>query len=521
MDHAYDPVHELTFGDLAEENARRLPLQTAVVCGDERISYAELNFRSDRLAAGLRQAGVVPGDRVLWLAQNCHHLIELMLACSRLGAIVCPANWRLQTPEVIALARDCRPRLIIAQDTEIGPTVRAAQEVLGAQFPFMFLEEAAIERLSSSGDQHPTQPRTREPVRGADPLLMIYSSAFSGSPSGALLSSTSLISEALMTAMIERLDHNDVFIASGALFHIGCWRYVVAMTIVGGTNIVVRRVDPVELCEVIDRERGTIGYFHPATQNQIAEANADGRYDLQSMRSASGPPAWNAMVSQDTSPWARHPQRYGQTEAGGIVTAGAYGPPPEGRHGRAAPLVGLRIVDDSGEELPHGEIGEIAVRGPLVMHSYHDRAAYNAAMRQVGWRLTGDLGMRHPDGSITFVGTKSRMLKCGAENVYPTEIENALRAHPDIADCAVIGVPDDRFFQVVRAIVVPAQPGGITEKQIIDYARTHLAHYKAPRSVALVDELPRDAGGGVDYQSLDKQFGGGNYPWSAIPGVQA
>ncbi len=346
---------------------------------------------------------------------------------------------------------------------------------------------------------------------------MVYTSAFDGDPHGALLDSASLISEALLTCFVEQLRHDDVFVVSGALFHVGCWRYVISMFLLGGTNVFVRRVDARELCEVIDRERATLAYLFPPTQEQIAEINAHGYYDLHSLRSSPGSDGWNAMVSVHSSPWHDNPQRYGQTEVGGIVAAGAFGPPPEGKHGRAAPLVGLRLVDGE-REVPDGQVGEIAVRGPLVMRGYHDRPQHNVEMIDRGWRLTGDLGVRHPDGSITFLGSKTRMLKCAAENVYPAEVERAVLTHPDVAECGVIGVPDRRFDQAVKAVVVIRAGCVPNPAGIIAHTRELIAAYKAPKTIEFVDSLPR-TNDGVDYARLDAVFGGGNYPGAGRDGV--
>jgi acyl-CoA synthetase (AMP-forming)/AMP-acid ligase II len=500
-----DALHWLTLGDVARENRRRLPNALAVVCGETRLTYRQLDDRVIRLAEGLRDKGIGAGDRVLWLGQNCHAVLELLLACSKLGAVLCPANWRQRSGELVRLLADCRPGLVFAQRTEIGDEVEAARLAWPGDATWIYHDDGGYECLLQQDAVD-----DEVPVPSDAPLLMIYTAAFDGEPRGALLNSTSLIGEALLTCFIEQLRHDDVFVVSGALFHIGCWRYVISMFLLGGANIFVRRVDPRELCEVIDREHATLAYLFPSTQEQIAKANVHGHYDLRSLRSLPGSDAWNAMVTVHSSPWHDNPQRYGQTEVGGIVAAGAFGPPPQGKNGRAAPLVGLRIVD-GGREVADGEVGEIAVRGPLVTGGYHDRPQRNAEMVARGWRLTGDLGVRHPDGSITFLGPKARMLKCGAENVYPAEVERAVLTHPEVAQCAIIGVPDRRFDQVVKAVVVLRPGCEPNAAGIIAHTRELIASYKAPKTIEFVDSIPR-TDSGVDYACLDAMFGGGNYP---------
>jgi long-chain acyl-CoA synthetase len=510
-----DPLHALTIGDVARENRRRYPGRTALVCGTTRLSFPDLDLRSSRLASALAGTGVGNGDRVLWLGQNCHRVVELLVACSKLGAVLCPANWRSSVSELAFVLDDAAPKVVFAQKAEIGPAAREVQAHVRNTGRWVGHDDdgpLGYEAFLASGAPDDAEV----PMDDGEPVLMIYTGAFGGRPNGSLSSSISLINQGLIAALVERLDHDDVFLASGPLFHIGCWRYVMAMLLFGGTNVMVRRVDAEEICRLVVAERCTHAYLFKATQEQIVALNADRRYDLSSLRTIKGDPQWEAMVSLRSNPWLERPERYGQTEAGGIVAFGAFGPGPAGRHGRTNPLAQLRIVDDAGRETEEGETGEIVVRGPMTMTGYHNRPELNREKLGGGWVRTRDLGRREWDGSITFVGPKARMLKCGLENVYPAEVELAVRSHPDVADCAVIGVPDDRFIQVVKAVVVPADGASLTAEQVIGHARGLLAHYKAPKSVAFVPELPR-VGDAVDYASLDDRFGGGNYPGGDTP----
>ncbi len=505
-----DILHSLTIGDVARENRRRFPGRLAAVCGDARLTYPELDDRATRLADALSSAGVGSGDQVLWLGQNCHRLLELLVACSKIGAVLGPVNWRQQSQELAFALKDADPRLVVAQRAEVGDTIAAARAAVGERCRWVFHDDDGpdgYEAFVARGSVD--DPET--PVGGEASTLMIYTAAFGGRPNGALLSSTALLDVAALTALAERLDHDDVFLVSGPLFHIGCWRYVLTMFLFGGRNVFVPRADAEECCRLIDAERCTHAYLFTSTQEQMVEANRDGRYDLSSLRALPGGPEWNAMVHVEPNPWLDRPQRYGQTEIGGIAAYGAFGPPPTGGHGRTAPFGQLRIVDDDGDELPVGAVGEIVARGPMVMNGYHNRPELNAESLAGGWRRTNDLGRREADGSITFVGPKGRMLKCGMENVYPAEVEQALRAHPGVAEVAVIGIPDDTFIQVVKAIVVATPGEEPTSDELVRHARQLLASFKAPRTVELVADLPRTAGG-IDYEALDARFGGGNYP---------
>jgi len=302
-----------------------------------------------------------------------------------------------------------------------------------------------------------------------------------------------------------------VYLNSGPLFHLGTLMTTLATFVAGGTNVFTRRVDADELCRLIEAERCTGAFLVGPTFDQILEVNRDRRYDLTSLRSYPGTPAWNEMTTLDTSPWARHPGGYGQSEAVGMLTYNALGVGATGSHGRASPFVQLRIVDEDGTELPVGETGEIAVRGPTVMNGYWNRPDENERRARGGWHHTNDLGRREADGSITFIGPKTRMIKSAAENIYPAEVEGCIAQHPAVAECAIIGVPDERWTQSVKAIVVLADGASATAEEIVEHCRATIASYKKPRTVEFVEKLPKQ-GWVVDYDALDEQFGGGGYP---------
>jgi long-chain acyl-CoA synthetase len=173
--------------------------------------------------------------------------------------------------------------------------------------------------------------------------------------------------------------------------------------------------------------------------------------------------------------------------------------------------VQVRIVDPEGREVAPGETGEIVARGPTVMRGYHARPELSAAKQKGGWHHTGDLGRREPDGSLSFVGPKTRLIKSAAENIYPVEVEGCISRHPAVAACAVIGVPDPVWTQSVKAIVVLKQGATADADEIVEHCRAHIASYKKPRFVEFVDALPR-RGFAIDYAALDARFGGGGYP---------
>jgi long-chain acyl-CoA synthetase len=465
-----------------------------------------------RLAGALHGAGVRDGDRVLWLGQNCHRVAETLAACSEIGAVLCPVNWRQSAAELTFVLEDAEPIVTFWQEEEVGPAIRQARAT--ADIACRWIRHDALgeptgdetfEEFMANGPPPPDLPGPRPEAA----VLMLYTGAFEGRPHGACLSNRAVICVGLANAMVRELRADDVFLNSGPLFHLGTWMCTLAMLVLGGTNVYVSRVDGAHLLRVIADHRCTGAFLMPTTIADLVALNAEARSDLSSLRWPASTPAWDAMVSPDESGWARRPGGTGQTEIGGLATFAALG--GEGVHGRPFPLMELRVVDPEGIDVAVGEVGEMVARGPMVMNGYHNRPDYNAYKFRQGWYHTGDLARRHGDGSVTFIAPMSRMIKSAAENIYPAEVEACLRTHPHVRAAAVIGVPDDRWAQSVKAIVVLEDGVEPDPEALIDHCRMSIASYKKPRSFAFVDELPMK-GFVIDYDALDEAHGGGGYP---------
>jgi acyl-CoA synthetase (AMP-forming)/AMP-acid ligase II len=509
-----DAKHGLTFADVLREQRRSRPDKLAVVDGDfgrhVRLTYPELDDRASRLANALAAAGVGHGDRILWLGQNSFRVIEALAAAAKLGAMFCPANWRQSADELAFVLGDVDAKVVVWQDEEIGDTVLAARDLAGSSALWLQHDadgDGSYEAFLAGASS--TEPATE--VDASSALLLMYTAAFSGRPNGAMLSHTALITQGIVMGRLSDIDADYVYLNCGPLFHIATFMTTLATFVAAGTNVFTRRVDAEELCRLIESERCTGAFILGPTIKQLLEANKDHRYDLKSLRAFRGKPEWNDMITVDTSPWARHPGGYGQTEVMGMLTFNTLADSPIGTHGRPSPVVQVRVVDPDDHEVPAGETGEIVARGPTVMNGYWNRPEENARRRRGGWHHTNDLGRRETDGTITFIGPATRMIKSAAENIYPAEVEGCIAKHPAVAECAVIGVPDEQWTQSVKAIVVMNPGASATADEIIDHCRSHIASYKKPRTVEFVEKLPRD-GFAVDYSALDEQFGGGGYP---------
>jgi long-chain acyl-CoA synthetase len=510
-----DLLHALTLGDILREHRRSYPQRTAVVDGDVRLTWPALDDRVNQLANALLGRGIQSGDRLLWLGQNSFRLLELLLAAAKIGAVCCPANWRQTADELAWVIEDCEPAVTVWQDAEIGDTVRDAFARVGDKAGIRLQHDAdagdsdSYEGLLATGVANDPDIE----IDPASPVLMLYTAAFTGKPNGALLSHWAVLVQDLVMGNLQRVDSSYVYLNSGPLFHIATFMTTLATFHFAGTNVFTPRVDAEELCRIIEAERCTGAFVMGPTMGEIVEINKDGTYDLSSLRTFPGAPEWNAMVTVDDSPWTTRPAGFGQTECMGMLTLNAWGGDAVGTSGRPSPMAQVRIVDPDGNEVAPGDVGEIVARGPSVMNGYLNRDSLNADRLAGAWHHTNDLGRREDDGSISWVGPRTRFLKSAAENIYPAEVETALAKHPAVKEAAIIGVPDKKWGQSVKAIVALKDGETATADDLIEHCRSLIASYKKPRAIEFVDALPRD-GWLIDYDALDERFGGGGYPTS-------
>jgi acyl-CoA synthetase (AMP-forming)/AMP-acid ligase II len=509
---------QITVGDIIAEHRRSYPGKLALADGEHHLTWPELDERVNRLANALRRVQVGPGDRILWLGQNSFRVYELLGAAAKIGAMVCPGYWRWAAPEMAFAIEDFSPKVVIWQEEEIGSTVRAARAAATAAESALWLRhdgavQHGYEAFLASGDP-------ADPGLDIDPdsaLLVIYTAAISGRPCGSMLSHTNLISMGMSVAWLGDIDDTTVFLNSGPMFHIGNFQfYGIPVLLQGGTNVVTRRVIAGEVLDVLAAGKCTRAYIMPATITQLVELMRERGVALPHLKATIAAPLWQGMVAADDS---RHGREgggmgygYGQTEVTGFCLFGGYGGRGAGNAGRPAPVTAVRILGADGRECPPGQAGEICVRGGTVHLGYWNRPEINSQRFRGGWWHTTDLGRRESDGTVTFLGTMTRMIKSGAENIFPAEVENCLEAHPAVKEAAVIGVPSERFLQDVKAVVVLNGTTTVTAGELIEHCRRNIASYKKPKTVEFLDALPRTPERAKDYAALDAKFGGGGYP---------
>jgi acyl-CoA synthetase (AMP-forming)/AMP-acid ligase II len=472
----------------------------ALICGDVRLDQRSFVDRVARLASVLRELGMGDGDRVAMLAANGQSYIEYYFAVLWGGGVIVPINSRFALPEMIEQARDAAPVVLIVDATfrdsgvqlkEAAPSIKALLYVGTDLRP-----AGAIAYEGALAAGRPIEDR----MRGGDDLACIfYTGGTTGRSKGVMLSHCNLWSNAVVTAARLGFDENLVSLHAGPLFHLAAGARVYTTAVVGGKHVVIPRFSPVEVLQAIARDKVTVATFVPTMLSMLLELPDLDSYDLSSLRMITygASPMPEAVLTECLRrfPSVRFSQSYGMTELSPVATI--LGPEdhlPEAPRrrlrsaGRAVSSAEVKVVDAQDRELPCGQIGEILVRGPMVMQGYWNKPELTAETLRGGWMHTGDSGYFESDGYLYIADRIKDMIISGGENVYSTEVENAICSHPAVLQCAVIGIPDPRWGEAVHAVVVRRPATSVTAEDIVGHCRGLIAGYKCPRSVDIRDE---------------------------------
>lgn len=482
------------------ETAQRRPQQTALVAGDKRLSYAELAAMVERVAAGLAQLGVQPGDRVALVLPNCPQFVMSYLAAVRLGATAVPVNPLLTPDEAGYIIQDAEARAVVALE-QTAPLAAAAATpcvehliISGERLPEGAVDFSALMAADPEG--------LPEPGGGDDLAALMYTSGTTGRPKGAQLSHSNLVCNALAAVEAVRMTKQDVFLTVLPLFHsFGATVCMMIPVLTGATSVLLPRFEALSVLEAIEREGVTIYAGVPSMFAVLAGLKTEHSFDLSSLRlciSGGAPLPDPVLRALEDRYGATLLEGYGPTEAAPVVSVnrsregrkiGSVGPP--------LPGVEVEIQDDEAKALPTGEIGEVCVRGGNVMRGYWRDADQTAETMRAGWLLTGDLGRVDEDGHLYIVDRKKDMIIVGGLNVYPREVEDIVRQLPEIRDCAVVGIRSRLHGERVKAFVELHEGQTGDAERTIEHCAAHLAHYKVPRAVEFAEELPRSATGKV------------------------
>jgi long-chain acyl-CoA synthetase len=484
-----------------ERTAERSPDAVAITFEGSPITFGELDRTARRVAAGLRALGVGHGDRVAVWLPNHPAFAEAMYGAWWRGAAVVPVHAALTSPEAQHILSDAGATVLVCGETQIA----AAPEVTGIVDHVVVVGSApdgTISYESFTGGAEDAAPAAD--VSDDDLALIAYTAGTSGLAKGAMLTHTNLRAnlEQMRQAAVA-IRSEDVVLCILPLFHIFGLNVVLNMSVDVGARIVLfERFDPKSSVEAIRTEGvSVIAGAPPAYVAWLAYGDAprDAFASVRSAVSGAAPLPKEVLAGFkerfDVTIW----EGYGLTETAPALTSTAVGGVAKaGSIGRALPDVEIRLVDEDGEDVEEGDPGEVIVRGPNVFGGYWNQPDESSRVLRDGWFHTGDVAVADADGDLYIVDRRRDLILVSGFNVYPREVEDVLRRHPKVGDCAVVGEPDPRTGESVRAIVVADPPGeGLTTEEVLEFCRRSLASYKVPTIVEVVPEIPRNAAGKV------------------------
>jgi long-chain acyl-CoA synthetase len=509
-----------TLVDALEATLERRAEAAAVVWGERSSTYAELADRSRRIAAGLVAEGLKPGDRIAIWASNTGEFVEFYLAAAIGGFIAVPINFRFTPPEADHVLHDAGPRAILVAAPHLGTLAATRWWTASHDAALVIvLEGELVGRLDDGQDDHGVERRYETWLQEQDPaavpdrraspdevFFIGYTSGTTGFPKGAMVAQGPMLDNTrVLIAELGDLGPHDRFLTLMPLFHSNSTWFAVGCVLIGATNIVAPSggLDGRRIIELAERHGATATSVVPTILQMMLEGHRELGHSGSTLRSLlSGSAPLSAALKRrviDTFD-AELFEGYGATETG-IVTS--LGPSEQLQRlrsiGRAAPGKEIELRDPEGNVVPTGEIGELWCRGTgVLLTEYRGNPEATAKARDAdGWHTVGDMARVDEDGYYELVDRKNDMIISGGENVYPTEVEEALLQHPAVREIAVIGVPDEHWGERVHAVIVPTEGAEPDPEPILAAAAGHLARFKLPRSIEFVLELPRTPTGKI------------------------
>jgi len=482
-------------GSWPARRARMSPDQVAVVHGDRELTYRALSLRANQVAHVLASLGVGGGDRVAYLGPNEPRFLETMFGTGLLGAIFVPLNTRLAAPELDYILTDSGASVLVC----------ATDHALTADVPHV-LDPAGYETRVTAA---PTTPFD-EVVAPDDVAMIMYTSGTTGRPKGAALSHANIHWNTVNVLIDVDIAGDEVTLVNAPMFHVAALNQTVLPTFLKGGTVVLDSFDPVRTLATIAERRVTYLFGVPAMFQAVANTPEWTVADLSSVRTliCGGAPVPAQVITTYQDRGLVFLQGYGLTESSpsALFLRAAESTRKVGSAGTPCFFTDVRVLDADGDDVPPGVPGEVVLHGPNVMTGYWGKpAATDDVLSPDGWLRTGDIAVSDEDGYLYIRDRVKDVIISGGENVYPAEVEDALHAHPAVRDCAVIGVPDERWGEVGRAIVVARSP--VSPAELLTYLDGRIARYKIPKTVVFAGELPRTASGKLLKSALRTTYG--------------
>jgi long-chain acyl-CoA synthetase len=494
--------------DLLSANARRFPDRTAIHFENQKISFRELDRRSNQLAHALQALGLSKGDRLALFARNSPEWVEIYFGASKAGVTFVPVNFRLRGPEVQYIVEHARASALIF-DVELAPEVESARASAGRSLKCLAigdgdtagaLDYAAVRDEAAHSELVPLE------IESSDVHSICYTAGTTGHPKGAVMTQANVVTGAFYTALANiGFTRDDVFLIIAPFCHRSGWPRMVQSIGVGATQVVMRAFDPEAVLSIVERHRTTVTSLVPTMVRLIENQARRRSHDLSSLRQlVVGGEACPRAVKEsifELVPDIELLTVFASTEAG-LVSLLDSEEQLEREDSAGLPFSGveLRILDDGGKSLAPNEVGEVAVRSGRpgeagVMLEYSRDPEANRAAFCEGWFRTGDAGFLDDDGYLSLTDRKKDMILSGGLNIYSKEVELALAEHPAVADAAVVGRADPTWGESVVAFVVLKAGASVTADELVVHCKEHLASYKKPREIRFVEALPKNSVG--------------------------
>jgi len=512
-------INRDTIGDMARRAATKYGDKTAIIFRDVTLSFYDLEREARRFANLMTRYGIQKGDRVAVYAYNSHYYPISMMGLAKIGAIQVPINYMLNVEEIAFIIGHSGSRMFIVEDS-LYPMIAGCRDKFSSveKWGFIPLEnhdlpEGFFNVITETAKMPYDEPQVE--VSAEDIVQIPYTSGTEAKPKGAMLSHRALMSQYHSCIFDGQYETDDVSLHALPLFHcaqLHC--FLMPYLYIGATNVIMHKADPAEMIRLIEKYQITHMFAPPTVWIGILNHPRFKNYNHASLRKAAyGASIMPVEIIKQLSV-AFHGLKlwnyYGQTEMGPVATILK----PEdqllkpGSAGKPVLNVETRLMDDDGKFVPVGDVGEIVHRSGHVMTGYLNDPEKTGEAFQFGWFHSGDLGRFDSDGYLYVVDRKKDMIKTGGENVASREVEEVLYQYPDIEEVAVIGLPDPKWIEIVAVVAVPKKDATLSEKDIIAHCKQHLAGFKCPKKVFIVDKLPKNPSGKILKRELKAQLNG-------------
>ncbi len=471
------------------------------------LTFSEYKNQVDLLALGLSLAGIQKGDRIGVIGKNSLEFFLVYGAAAVLGAIVLAINWRLSADEVCFNLNDCRPKIAFA-DAEFQPMLEAKRNDLPSIVARYNLKADLGDALGFKSLMAADGQMTPADVASTDGFVIIHTAAVAGRPRGALLSHGNMLCAGMHFNYYFGLSSRDVHLNLLPLFHVGGLFMATSTFHAGASNVNISKFDAKAAAKLIQEKGVSLCFDFPPILSSILKAATEEHLDIRSLRAVAGLGTPEVIEQYQSATGGFYFCMYGQTETSCLATMGRYSDRP-GSAGKIISLADVRLVDDHDRPVAAGAVGEITVKGPMVFKGYWELPEDNAYTFRDGWHHTGDLGRFDSDGFLFYAGRKAEkeLIKPGGENVYPAEVEKVVLQHPAVAQTVVIGVPDPKWKEGIKAVCQLHADKSLTSAELIRFVGERIASFKKPQYVEFVSELPLKKDGSLDREAVKSLYG--------------